>query len=213
MRTLLLLTIPYTLAAAFAGRQLRGLDDAQQSRVILAWASWFALVAGWLLLAAARQVFIEKSMGRIIVRLPIYGMNARWRLINRCLLCGIILPCAMAELFMIAFDAAGARSTGAAFLAAAKPVQLMGSAIITLCVTIWWRGDDICLADAGVRWDKRFIRWPDVQECWDPDRDAVTLTGPDQHGFNLKCEAIVSAQHRAGVEAFLAEKLRGGGLA
>ncbi len=102
MRTLLVVTVPVALIAAVAGSLVRGLEHDQQARVAVAWVGWSMLVVVWILLAANRRIRSEKLAGRTIMRLPIYGMNPLWRVINRYLLCGILAVLGLASLYGIA---------------------------------------------------------------------------------------------------------------
>ena len=80
--------------------------------------------------------------------------------------------------------------------------------VVAQSVVIWWWGRDIRLSEAGLLWDRRLIRWPDVHEQWDPDRDALTLYGLDQRGVELRCDAVVPEKQRTAVESLLREKLQ-----
>ena len=74
-------------------------------------------------------------------------------------------------------------------------------------VAVWWWSRDIRLAEAGVLWDRRLMRWSNVRERWDPDRDVLRLQGLDQRNLELSCDVVVPDEEREKVAALLAEKL------
>jgi hypothetical protein len=94
----------------------------------------------------------------------------------------------------------------AALLTALFPDAVFTAWLTAICISLWWWGSDIRLCDAGVLWDKRFVRWCDAREKWDPDRDSLTLYGADQNGAELRCDAVVPDGQRITVEALLSEK-------
>ncbi len=206
VRTLLIVTVPVALIAFSAGRIIRVYDQDQQARIVAAWIGWFALVAVWMLAAVIRRIRVEKSAGRTITRLSIYGVNPYWRLANRCLVSGYLVFSGMAFLSLIAASAADAASLGGALLRAIYPSAIGMAWLTAMSIAVWWWGRDVRLTDAGVLWDKRMIRWSEIHERWDPDRDAVTLSGPDQYGIELKCDVVVPEKQRIEIEALLTEK-------
>lgn len=206
VRTLLIATVPVALIAIVARQFVLRLAPDQQARVAVAWAGWLTLVVAWTLFNAQRRIRVEKLAGRTIMRLSIYGMNPLWRVVSRYLLCGYLALSVPVMLLMIADRAAQVGSVAAALLAAVYPDAIFWAWLMAFSIALWWWGRDIRLSAAGVLWDKRFIRWSEVHERWDPDRDALTLHGPDQHGVELVCDVVISEKQRGEVEALLREK-------
>ncbi len=207
-RTLLFLMVLVSIVAATVGQCIRHLDLSQQARAIGAWSGWLMLLLAWIVLVGRRRYLAERLAGRTILRLQIYGMNPYLRIISKCLFSGYLLGIGPLMLVTIAKRAAASASTGSALLTTLSPDAVFMAWLTAICITLWWWKSDIRLCDAGVLWNTRFIQWHDVCEKWDPDRDAVTLRGPDQRGVELRCDAIIPDQQKVKVDMLLEEKLR-----
>jgi hypothetical protein len=207
IRTLLFVTMPVSLTALVAGQYFRRLNRDQQARVAIAWIAWLSLVVAWILFTAIKRIRVEKRAGPAIIRLPIYGMNPVWRVVNRYLLLGYLYFSGPAILGMIADRAAYSASVTGAFLTAIFPDAIFWAWLMALSVGLWWWGRDVRLCNIGVLWDMRFIRWSEIREQWDPDHDALTLSGLDQRGVKFSCDVVVSVAQRAAVAALLREKV------
>lgn len=206
-RTLLLVTIPVAVVAAVVGPVFRTLAPDEQLRVGVAWTGWLALVSACIFFVARSRIRIEKQAGRTIIRLPIYGMNPRWRRLNLCLLSGALALFGLLSLYFVAEQAIAAESIGGALIAAANFYAIFLAAMMAHSVAVWWWSRDIRLAEAGVLWDRRLMRWSNVRERWDPDRDVLRLQGLDQRNLELSCDVVVPDEEREKVAALLAEKL------
>jgi hypothetical protein len=207
-RTLLFLMVLVAIVAATAGQCIRNLDSSQRTYAAAAWAGWSVILFAWVVLMGRKRYLAERSAGPTILRLPVYGMNPYWRIISRWLFSGYLLAIGPLMLITMAARSTTSGSMPAALLTALYPDAIFLAWLTAVCITLWWWKSDIRLCDAGVLWDKRFIRWSDTHESWDPDRDAITLRGADQIGAELRCEAIVSDEERPVVDELLKNKLR-----
>ena len=205
-RTLLFLMVVVAIVATTGGQCIRHLDPRQQIQAASVWALWATLVTVGTMLIGRKRYLVERAAGPTILRLPVYGMNPYWRVVGRYLFSGYLLLIGPLMLITTAGRAAACDSTAAALKEAFSPDAVFMAWLTAICVTLWWWQSDIRLCSAGVLWDRRYIRWDDAQAKWDPDRDAVTLYGPDQRGVELRCDAAVPDQQRSRVETLLEEK-------
>jgi hypothetical protein len=196
------------IVAASTGQCIRRLEATQRTYAAAAWVGWLLMVAAWVALLGRKRYLAEQLAGRTILRLPVYGMNPYWRIISRYLFSGYLLAIGPVMLVAMTTRAAGCDSTPAALATAFYPDAVFMAWLTAVCITLWWWKSDIRLCEAGVLWDKRFIRWYAAHEKWDPDRDAVTIYGVDQNGVDLRCDAVVRDEQRAAVEELLKYTLR-----
>jgi hypothetical protein len=208
IQSLLLITVPVAVVATVAGQGIRKLEPVQQGQAVIAWGGWLLLVIGWLTLIASKRVHVEKLAGRTIMRLPIYGMNPIWRVISRYMFSAYLILIVPQTLIVIAERAARAGSLPSALLTAVYPDSVFLAWLAASCIVLWWWPQNIRLCENGLLWDRRFIRWADARERWDPDYDAVTVYGPNQDGGEVRFDMIVPERQRGAVEAFLEEKMR-----
>ncbi len=207
-RTLFFLMVLVSIVAATVGQCVRQLDPSQQARAIAAWSGWLILLFAWIVLVGRRRYLAERLAGRTILRLQVYGINPYWRIISRYLFSAYLLAIEPMMLLAITSRAASEPSMGSALLTVLSPDAVFMAWLTAICITLWWWKSDIRLCEAGVLWNTRFIQWRDFCEKWDPDHDAVTLYGPDQHGVELRCDAITPDQQKAKIEMLLEEKRR-----
>jgi hypothetical protein len=64
------------------------------------------------------------------------------------------------------------------------------------------------LSEVGVLWDRRLLRWSQVNPSWDSEREILTFIGPDQHGINLEFEVIVPESVRDSVASIVDGHIR-----
>src|SRR5688572_2813405 len=98
------------LVAAIAGPYVRGLTPDERIRVFTACGAWIALFAAWIFVAARRRLSVEKLAGKAILRLPIYGINYRWRRINVGLLSMVFAACGILSMYVVSWLAIHATS-------------------------------------------------------------------------------------------------------
>jgi hypothetical protein len=207
MRLMLLIAVPVAVVAAVAGQCIRAFGPQQQTQIALAWAGWVLLAIGCLALIARKRVRVEKLAGRTIIRLPIYGMNPNWRVINRYVLSAYLMSIGIFELFEIAGRAASSTPMQTALFTLFNLDSIFTAWLLATCIALWWWPRDIRLCENGVLSDQRLIPWSDARARWDPDHDAVTIYGSDQSGVELHFDMVVPEQQHALVEVLLKEKL------
>ena len=185
-RALLTVMALSALVAAVAGPYVRGLTPDERIRAFAACGVWTAMVAAWIFVAARRRLSVEKLAGKVIMRLPIYGTNYRWRRINLWLLSLGITACGLIGMFVVAGQAILATSIRGALVSAFNVGSLVLAGVSAQSIAVWWWGQEARLSEAGVLWDRRLLRWSQVNPSWDSEREILTFIGPDQNGINLE---------------------------
>src|SRR5688572_14694907 len=152
-RALLTVMALSAFVAAIAGPYVRGLTPDERVRAFAACGAWTAMVAAWIFVAARRRLSVETLAGKVILRLPIYGTNYRWRRINLWLLSLSIAACGLTGLYVVAGQATLATSIRGALGSAFYFPSLVLAVVSAQSIVLWWWGQEARLSEAGVLWD------------------------------------------------------------
>ena len=207
-RALLRVMALSALVAAIAGPYVRGLTPDERIRAFAACGVWTAMVAAWIFVAARRRLSFEKLAGQVILRLPIYGTNYRWRRINLWLLSMVITACGLMCMYVVAGQATLATSIRGAVVSAFYFPSLVMAAVSAQSIALWWWGHEARLSEAGVLWDRRLLRWSQINPSWDSEREILTFVGPDQYGINLEFAVIVPEAVRDTVKSIVDDRVQ-----
>jgi hypothetical protein len=72
---------------------------------------------------------------------------------------------------------------------------------------LWWWGQEARLSELGVLWDRRLVRWNNLNQWWDSEREILTFFGPDQHGEDMRFEVVVPEQLRDAVMSIVQDRI------
>ena len=141
-RALLTVMALSAFVAAIAGPFVRDLTPDERIRAFAACGVWTAMVTAWIFVAARRRLSVEKLAGKVIMRLPIYGTNYRWRRINLWLLSLAIAACGLLGLFVVAGQAILATSLRGAIVSEFYFPSLVMAAVSAQSIVMWWWGHE-----------------------------------------------------------------------
>jgi hypothetical protein len=164
------------------------------------------MVALWILVAARRRLAVERLAGKVLLRLPIYGTNYRWRRVNVSLLSSFLAALGLVSMYFVAWLAIHETSIISLVLSFVI-FSLLPAEIAAQSVTAWWWGHEARLSEIGVRWDRRLFNWSNLNHCWDSEREILTFSGPDQHGENLRFDVIVPEQLHDAVRSIVEDHI------